>query len=75
VNGCVQGGTEIFKESSMKTAVFTIGQIADELGQSPSRVNYLLSKYRIKPVARVANIRLFDRTTVEKIRWALRGQR
>jgi len=57
----------------MRTAVFTIGQIADELRQSPSRVNYLISKHRIKPVARVANIRLFDRTTVEKIRSALQG--
>lgn len=59
----------------MKTAVFTIGQIADELRQPPSRVSYLISKHRIKPVARVANIRLFDRTTVENIRLALQGLR
>ena len=56
----------------MKTAVFTIGQIADELGRPPSCVNYLISKHRIKPVARVANIRLFDQTTVEKLRLVLR---
>jgi hypothetical protein len=59
----------------MKTAVFTIGQIADELRQPPSRVNYLISKHRIKPVARVANIRLFDQTTIEKIGLALQPLR
>ena len=59
----------------MKTAVFTIGQIADELRQPPSRVNYLISKHRIKPVARVANIRLFDQTVIEKIVLALQSLR
>ena len=57
----------------MKTEVFTIGQIADELKQPPSRLQYLISKYRIKPVARVANIRLFDRTTLETLRFTLQS--
>jgi len=57
----------------MKTAVFTIGQIADELKQPPSRLQYLISKYRIKPVAWVANIRLFDRTTLETLRFSLQS--
>ena len=52
----------------MKTAVFTIGQIADELKQPPSRLKYLISKHRIKPVARVANKRLFDQATLEILR-------
>jgi DNA-binding transcriptional MerR regulator len=51
----------------MKTAVFTIGQIADELKQPPSRLQYLIYKNRIKPVARVANIRLFDQVTLETL--------
>jgi len=57
----------------MKTAVFTIGQLADQLGQSPSRLQYLISKHRIKPVARVANIRLFDQTTLETLRFTLQS--
>ena len=57
----------------MKTAVFTIGQIADQLGQPPSRLQYLISKHRIKPVARVANIRLFDQATLETLRFTLQS--
>jgi DNA-binding transcriptional MerR regulator len=59
----------------MKTAVFTIGQIADELKQPPSRLKYLISKHRIKPVARVANVRLFDQTTLNTLRSTLLQKR
>ena len=57
----------------MKTAVFTIGQIAEKLKQPPSRLQYLISKHRIKPIARVDNIRLFDRTTLETLRFTLQS--
>ena len=57
----------------MKTAVFTIGQIADELKQPPSRLKYLISKHRIKPIARVANMRLCDETTLETLRFTLKS--
>lgn len=55
----------------MSSQVFTIGQIADILEQSPSRINYIISRDRIKASVRVANIRLFDEVVVEKIRLAL----
>ena len=58
----------------MKTAVLTVGQMADKLGQPPSRINYAISKLRIKPVARVANIRLFYAATVERMRKALKAE-
>lgn len=56
-----------------KTAVLTLGQIADELGQPPSRVNYVVSKYRLKPVARVGIIRLFSEQQAQAIRERLSG--
>lgn len=52
----------------MKTSVLTVGQIADRLGQPPSRVAYLIGKYRLKPIARVGIIRLFGEAQVECIR-------
>ena len=54
-----------------KTAVLTLGQIADELGQPPTRVSYVVSKYRLKPVARVGIIRLFSEQQVQAIRQGL----
>jgi hypothetical protein len=51
----------------MKTAVLTTGQIADQLGQPPGRVNYLISKLRLKPVGRVGIIRLFSEQQVEAL--------
>jgi len=54
-----------------KTAVLTLGQIADALGQPPSRVSYVVSKYRLKPVARVGIIRLFTEQQVLAIQQAL----
>jgi hypothetical protein len=57
------------------TAVLTLAQIADELGQPPSRVKYVVSKYRLKPVARVGIIRLFSEQQVETIRREVSGTR
>jgi hypothetical protein len=49
----------------------TIGQIAERLGEPPSRVGYVISKYRLKPRQRVGIIRLFDEDQVEAIRQGL----
>lgn len=50
---------------------WTIGQIADVLKEPPSRVAYIVSKYRLKPVRRVGIIRLFSQEQVEAIRQGL----
>ncbi len=57
----------------MKTAVLTVGQIADRLGQSPSRVAYLIAKHRLKPVGRVGIIRLFSEQQTEAIQESIQG--
>jgi hypothetical protein len=51
----------------------TIGQIADRLAEPPSRVSYIISKYRMKPVHRVGIIRLFDESQIKVIRQGLYG--
>lgn len=56
---------------TMSSQVFTISQIADMLDKSPSRINYIISRDRIKATVRVANIRLFDEVVVERIRLEL----
>jgi len=52
---------------------FTVGQIADRLQEPPSRITYVISKYRLKPVQRVGIIRLFSEQQVEAIRDGLYG--
>ena len=49
----------------------TIGQIADLLNEPPSRVAYIVSKYRLKEAKRVGIIRLFSPEQVEAIRQGL----
>lgn len=49
----------------------TLGQISDRLGEPPSRVGYIISKYRLKPRRRVGIIRLFDEDQIEAIRQGL----
>jgi len=46
---------------------FTIGEIADRLEEPPSRVAYIVSKHRMKPVRRVGIIRLFSEQQVHAI--------
>jgi len=76
MNRPLQGGAGFLQESNMdRTAVLTLGQIADELGQPPSRVKYVVSKYGLKPIARVGIIRLFSEQQVETIRRGLSGTR
>lgn len=53
----------------------TVGQIADRLGEPPSRIAYTIAKYRLKPVARVGIIRLFSDKQVQVIRQKLYGMR
>lgn len=55
----------------MKTAVLTVGQIADRLGESPSRVAYVISRGRLKPLGRVGIIRLFSEEQVEVIQQSI----
>ncbi|MHC4618589.1 MAG: hypothetical protein ACYTEQ_12655 [Planctomycetota bacterium] len=51
--------------------LFTVGQIADHLGEPPARVAYIVSKYRLKSVGRVGIIRLFDEEQVKVIKEGL----
>ena len=53
--------------------VVTVSQIADQLGEPPQRVGYIIRKYRIKPVQRVGIIRLFDERQVKAIKQGLFG--
>ena len=38
----------------------TVSQIADEFGEPPQRVAYVIRKFRIKPDKRIGIIRLFN---------------
>lgn len=51
----------------------TATQIADQLGEPPQRVCYIIRKYRLKPVHRVGIIRLFDERQIVAIKNGLYG--
>jgi hypothetical protein len=51
----------------------TATEIADELGEPPSRVNYIIQKHRLKPASRIGIIRLFDERQIEAIKQGLYG--
>ncbi len=51
----------------------TVSQIADQLGEPPQRVDYIIRKYRIKPVTRIGIIRLFSHEQIEAIKQGLYG--
>jgi len=53
--------------------LLTVSQIAEELGEPPQRVTYIIRKYRLKPVQRIGIIRLFDDRQVEVIKQGLYG--
>ena len=40
--------------------LFTVSQVADQLGEPPQRVAYIIRKHRLKAVERIGIIRLFD---------------
>ncbi|MCP4257847.1 MAG: hypothetical protein GY774_10015 [Planctomycetes bacterium] len=52
----------------MKDELHTIGQIADLYREPPSRISYIVSKYRLKPVKRVGIIRLFGPEQLKAIK-------
>ncbi len=47
--------------------LLTASQIADQLGEPPQRVTYIIRKYRLKPISRVGIIRLFSKEQVKAI--------
>jgi hypothetical protein len=51
----------------------TATEIADALGEPPSRVNYIIQKHRLKPASRIGIIRLFDERQIEAIKQGLYG--
>lgn len=53
--------------------LLTASQIAERLNEPPQRVTYIISKHRIKPVARVGIIRLFSFEQIEAIKQGLYG--
>ena len=53
--------------------LYTASQIADQLGEPPQRVTYIIRKFRLKPVQRVGIIRLFDEQHVKVIKQGLYG--
>ncbi len=57
----------------MTQRLLTIGQIADQLQEPPTRIAYVVSKYRLKPVQRVGIIRLFDEQHIKAIKQGLYG--
>ena len=57
----------------MEQKHLTIGQMADILEETPARIAYIISKYRIKPVERVGIIRLFDQQQIKAIKQGLYG--
>ena len=54
-----------------QTNLMTASEIAEELGEPPQRVTYIIHKYRLKPKQRVGIIRLFSQEQVEAIRKGL----
>ena len=47
--------------------LWTAGRIAEHLGVAVHRVQYIVSSRRIRPAARAARLRLFDRDAVDRI--------
>ena len=64
-------GRQIFEVIKMDKQVFTLRQIADMLGQTQQRINYIIARDRIPSRAKVANVRLFDEDARDRIRKAL----
>ncbi len=55
------------------TNLLTASQIADQLGEPPQRITYIIRKYRLKPVQRIGIIRLFDEEQIKAIKQGLYG--
>ncbi len=52
----------------MANQFMTTGEIADELGVTRDRVEYIVRSRKIGPVSRAGNYRLFNAEQVEQIR-------
>jgi len=75
VNSGLLGEGKIL-ENEMNSQVLTVAEIAKDLEQTPGRINYVISRERIRASARVGNIRLVNEVAVERIRLAFaRSQR
>ena len=55
------------------TNLLTASQIADQLGEPPQRITYIIRKYRLKPLQRIGIIRLFSEKQVKAIKQGLYG--
>jgi hypothetical protein len=56
-----------------QASLYTASQIADQLGEPPQRVCYIIRKYRLKSRRRVGIIRLFDEQQIAAIKNGLYG--
>lgn len=50
------------------SSLFTVTQIAEKLDEPTDRVTYIIRRLRLKPVDRIALVRLFDEGQVDTIR-------
>lgn len=55
------------------TNLLTATQIADKLGEPPTRIDYIIRKYRLKPISRIGIIRLFSESQLKAIKQGLYG--
>ena len=55
--------------------LLTVSQIAEEFGEPPQRVAYIIRKFRIKPEERIGIIRLFSENQLKAIKQGLYGIR
>jgi len=57
----------------VETNLLTASQIADQLGEPPQRVAYIIRKHRLKAVQRIGIIRLFSESQLKAIKQGLYG--
>ena len=53
--------------------LITVSEIADQFGEPPQRVAYIIRKFRIKPEKRIGIIRLFEDKQLAAIKQGLYG--
>lgn len=57
----------------VNTNLLTASQIAEQLGEPPQRVDYIIRKHRLKPEGRIGIIRLFSESQLKAIKQGLYG--
>ena len=55
----------------INSELYTIGNLADYLDEPTSRIAYVISKHKLKPVTRIGIIRLFNKEQAEAIKQGL----